>query len=107
MPSVVAPGDLDTLADDVRALGAEAEADLESALVSFGRGVTLLRGDPGAAAGAVARFAGDEERALEGELGRAKRALDEIEMKVAMSDFWARPANALARLLGLAQQQAT
>ena len=125
--AVVAPADLDTLADDVVALGrcvvtpekggfvayviantppdrsrslhSDAEKSVEEGLVSFSRGFTMLRGEEKAAEGAVSEFLTKEERLLEEELADARDALETLERKISLSDFFSAPFRALARVL--------
>jgi hypothetical protein len=86
---VVPPADLDTLADDVVALEAQGERGLEASLQSFSRGFTVIRGKEQAAESTV-------RAALKDEFEQAERALQNIEMRARMGDFFA----AFARLFG-------
>ena len=104
--AVTRPADLDTLADDVRALEGEAvaeaeviEAELENSLVSFGRGFTLLKGKEQAVEQAAAKFLSTEQRAVKEELALAERALADMER--AAGQQAGNPVAALLRALGL------
>lgn len=79
---VVPPADLDTLADDVVALEAQGERGLEASLQSFSRGFTVIRGKEQAAESTV-------RAALKEEFEQAERALQNIEMRARMGDFFA------------------
>ena len=85
--TVTRPADLDTLADDVRALEGEAEgaaevieAELEESLVSFSRGFTLFKDLKGTEQ-AAERFISKEEQALKDEIALAEKTLLEMERK--------------------------
>ena len=106
---VTRPADLDTLADDVRALegAAEAEvevieAELENSLVSFSRGFTLLKGGEEAAQ----KFLSREQRAIKEEIARAEAVLGEMERAAAAEAQQAAsgPLQLLQRALGFARK---
>lgn len=99
------PADLDTLADDVRALEGEAEgvadvleAELEEGLVSFSRGFTLLGKDIKGTEQAAERFISKEEQALKDELAAAQKTLLDMELK-AVAEKGGGPLQSLLRLL--------
>ena len=98
------PADLDTLADDVRALEGDAEnavevveAELEETLVSFSRGFTLFKDIKGTEQ-AAERFISKEEQALKDELAQAQKTLLEMERK-AVAEKGGGPLQSLLRLL--------
>ena len=92
---VVAPPDLDTLADDLVAVENGAEQGLENSLESFSRGFTVLKGREKAAEAGVRRFAQEEFEA-------AEAALQRIEMQARMQDLFSLPMRLLNQLLGKA-----
>ena len=93
---VARPADLDTLADDAKALLPE----LEDELVSFSRNFTLLKG--ARAQGAkLGQFLSREEAAAAAEVQRAEAALLQLEAEAV--EPLRGPVAALLRFLGLAQ----
>jgi violaxanthin de-epoxidase len=102
---VTRPADLDTLADDVRALEGEAEgaaevleAELDEKLVSFSRGFTLFKDLKGTEA-AAERFLTKEQQALKDEIALAEKTLADMERAAAAQS--GNPLQGLLRLLGI------
>ncbi len=98
--AVVPPADLDTLADDVRALESEAEEGLEDSLQSFSRGFTVLKGREKQAEARARAFVSKEEQILKEEFLAAERKLADMERAAATRDVLGAPARALLRLFG-------
>ena len=102
--TVTRPADLDTLADDVRALEGEAEnaaevleAEVEQSLVSFSRGFPLFK-DLKQGEQAAERFIGKEQQALKDELALAEKTLLKMEQD-AVAQNGGGPLQSLLRLL--------
>ena len=102
--TVTRPADLDTLADDVRALEGEAEgaaevleAELENSLVSFSRGFTLFKDRAKGTEQAAERFITEEQQALKDELARAEKTLLQMERSAQSGGG---PLQSLLRLFG-------
>ena len=103
--AVTRPADLDTLADDVRALEGDVEgaaevieAEIDEKLVSFSRGFTLFKDLKGTEQ-AAERFLTKEQQALKDEIALAEKALENMERAAAGES--GNPLQGLLRFFGI------